>query len=277
MTPPPIAPPLFGPRAPKPPKTPKPQRQPQAQAQAQAQAPAQAQAQAPGKLGPRAVALAAVAGVVIGGIAGVGGWYLLSHQDGKKKPVVAASVSGTPSASISSSTSPSPSPSATPSLTPTPTPSATGPHVTLVQDPAGFSLLVPDGWQREAKNTSVFYKSPDGNGLLQVFPMTAGTTPYDHAVATDANLAADQANHPGYRRIRLEQASGSVELEYAYNLPGGGVRRAVDHILVVPDSQPYALLVAGPEASWPTPLKGVLQSVVSSFCLTGHCPAPTAQ
>ncbi|MFJ2575821.1 hypothetical protein [Kitasatospora aureofaciens] len=213
-----------------------------------------------------------MAGVLIGGIAG-GGWYLLSLRSEGKQPVSAA-TSPPPS---SPSHSPSPTLSRSPFPTPTPTPSTPTPAptpttgLTLVQDPAGFTLPVPDGWQRRADGTSVFYDSPDGTSLIQVFVMGTGT-PLAQASATDSSLAGNPTRFPGYQRIRLEQtAGGAAELEYAYTPPGKPTRHVIDHILTAPDGQTYALLVAGPTETWPTTLQRIQQSLVTSWCLSTHC------
>ncbi|WP_031068284.1 hypothetical protein [Streptomyces sp. NRRL WC-3742] len=227
---------------------------------------------------PRAVLVAALVGVLAG--AGVGGgWYLYSRNDGgsKVKPAALATpLPTTPGAAPPSSDFTFPaSPTAAPTATPTPTPT-TGLRSTTVQDAAGFTLTVPDGWQRRVDGTSVFYDSPDGSSLIQVFSM--GTdSPYNQAVATDASLAANPSRFPGYRKLSLTQTpGGGAVLEYAYDLAGKGVRHTVDQMVTTPDGQVYALLVAGPETGWPTPLRDVQQSLASSFCLAGHCPATPA-
>ncbi|WP_316526191.1 hypothetical protein [Kitasatospora brasiliensis] len=213
----------------------------------------------------------AVASALIGALVG-GGAYLLTRDDGGK-PTPVATGTGSPTVSASPSptrTSASPSPTSTP--TPTPTPIPTGVRLTPVQDPKGFTLLVPDGWQRRDDGTSVFYDSPDRTSLIQVFAM--GTdTPYQQAVATDSSLAGQSSRFPGYRRLRLERtADGGAELEYSYDLAGTGVRHTVDHILTGPDGAAWAVLVAGPESGWPTPLRDLLRSELTSFCFTGRCP-----
>ncbi|MFJ9697270.1 hypothetical protein [Kitasatospora sp. NPDC101183] len=224
------------------------------------------------RMRPRAVLIAALVGVLAGAGAG-GGWYLYSRQDDAKKP--AATALGTPLPTTPVATPPYPAftfpaaPTASPSPTATPT---TGAHSTLVQDAGGFSLPVPDGWQRRVDGTSVFYDSPDGTSLIQVFSMGTGT-PYDQAVATDTSLASNPSRFPGYRKLALTRTpGGGAVLEYSYDLAGKGVRHTVDQMVTTPDGQVYALLVAGPESSWPAPLRDVQQSLAAGFCLTGHCP-----
>ncbi|WP_369183117.1 hypothetical protein [Streptomyces sp. Y1] len=233
----------------------------------------------------RPVLVAALVGVLLGAVAGGGGWYLYGRHDDHAKAT--ATPLGTPLPSTRASDAPPPypeftfpaTPSGGPTPTATPTPSATpttGLHTTPTQDAAGFTLPVPDGWQRRVDGTSVFYDSPDGNSLIQVFSM-GGDSPYAQATSTDSSLAADSGRFPGYRRLRLDRTpGGGAVLEYSYDLAGRGVRHTVDQIVTGPDGQAYALLVAGPETSWPTPLRDVQASLVAGFCLSGHCPATPA-
>ncbi|MBO1419856.1 hypothetical protein J0670_35315, partial [Streptomyces sp. FH025] len=121
-------------------------------------------------------------------------------------------------------------------------------------------------------NQSVFYDSPDRLSLVQVWPMEA-RSPYEEAAATDTSLTTLTSRFPEYHRIRLEQtADGGAELEYSYNLSGSGVRHSVAHFFTGPDGVAWAILVAGPETGGPAPLHALLQSELTSFCFTGHCP-----
>ncbi|MER7751364.1 hypothetical protein [Kitasatospora sp. NPDC097643] len=237
--------------------------------------------QHPTKGRTRAIVLAALAGVLLGGLAGGGGYLLTRHGDGKQPAAASgptapatSAAPGSPSPTVPPPAAPVPTASATATATPTetPTPTPTGPHRTFVQDRAGFGLLVPDGWQRRPDDGGkpVFYDSPDRLSLVQVIPMGPGD-PYAHAVDTDADLV--KQNRPDYHRIRLVRTADGAELEYAYTLDGH-VRLTVNHILTAPDGNDYALLVAGPEDSWPSTLRSIQQSVLSSFCLTDHCPTP---
>lgn len=216
------------------------------------------------------VLLAALVGALVGALAG-GGWYLVSRFDGGGRSAAGVGVTASPSRSTDTvipTPVPRPTPAPTPTVeTPVPTTPA-GPLLVPVADPGGFTLLVPDGWQRRTRDTVVFYDSPDRLSLIEVYAM--GTDPpYQQALATEETLV----NNPGYRRIRLERtADGGAELEYSYDLAGAGVRHAVDHILVGPDGNAWAVLVAGPDQDWPSPLGDLLRSELATFCLAGSCP-----
>ncbi|MER7583010.1 hypothetical protein [Kitasatospora sp. NPDC097691] len=237
--------------------------------------------QRPPVTGKRRVLLVALAGALLGALAGGGGYLLTRHHDGGK-PTGAATLPGTPTATAPGSASGTPStptPTATESpsptaTTPTPTPTPTGLHLNRVQDPNGFTLLVPDGWQRVEKNNSTFYQTADEHSLIQVFAM-GDKSPYEEAAGTESTLAGDPNTYPGYRRIRLERtADGAAELEYAYNnLKTGTARRAVDRVIVGPNGVAYAVIVAGPEGDWPTLIQGLREAELTGFCFTAQCPA----
>ncbi|MFJ8628226.1 hypothetical protein ACIRD3_36060 [Kitasatospora sp. NPDC093550] len=231
-----------------------------------------------GTPGSRRVLVAALAGALLGVLAG-GGGYLLTRHDHGAEPTGTATLTGAPP--VTATGSPSPTTTATPSPTPTtptptPTPTPTGPPFQRVQDRNGFTLLVPDGWQREEKNNSTFYRSPDRRSLVQVFAMGTGS-PFEEASGTDAAMASDPATYPGYHRVRLERtADGAAELEYSYDNAETGTRRhAVDHVLVGPGGTAYALLVAGPEADWPTGIQALRDAELTGFCFAAQCPAAT--
>lgn len=233
----------------------------------------------PGGARARPALLAAAAVALCAALAG-GGWLLLHRgsgdgpatttlSDGPAAPAVSSAAGSAPTRPDPVPAQPAPTP-AQPAATPTPTADPTPPF-SLVRDPAGFTLAVPQGWQRSGEGKSVLYKSADGARLVQVITM-AERTPYAAVAATDADLAKNTVRYPGYRRIRLEETAGGAELEYSYDSAEYGTRRAVDHALTAFDGTVYALLVAGPPDDWPA-LQHVHRTVLGSFCVADHCPA----
>ncbi|MBK3647684.1 serine/threonine protein kinase, partial [Streptomyces sp. MBT33] len=113
---------------------------------------------------------------------------------------------GTPSStgtgtSVSASPTPSTrSPSATPSRSATPTTTTKGPSAPsgyrVADDPAGFSLAVPESFTREPQGERVFYLSPGGTfrlGIKTADPQTGGP------LAVMRRSAADGPDtNPGY-------------------------------------------------------------------------------
>ncbi|MFI1199085.1 hypothetical protein ACH4VR_06415 [Streptomyces sp. NPDC020883] len=194
----------------------------------------------------RILIAAAVAAVVV---AGAGGAYALWGRGPHVSPIrPTASASGTATAAPSGAAAPTASPTADASATAVPG----GSH--LVHDEKGFTLAVPDGWRRELRSTGVFYTSPDGRSLLQIFQITEpDLTPRQALEQASKGLAGN----PGYKELGLEPRQGppgpsGAQLTYAYDSDRLGVRvRAVDCAFTVPDGRQFAVLALGPDADWP--------------------------
>jgi hypothetical protein len=210
-----------------------------------------------------------VAGVVLAAGLGAGGWAL-SGNDGKDHPA----ATGQPSLEVPTDVPTDVQtdvPTDTDTFTDTPTTAAEStapPGFVRTQDPAGFTLDVPVGWERSTQGSSVFYRPADQTGLIQVFALTgAQTTPYESLQATEKTVSAND----GYQQIRLEQGGDAAELEYAYNRPDGTVRHVVVHAYDDPSGIQYALLAGGPDTEWTT-YEQIYQQMLASFCSTGNCP-----
>ncbi|MFJ6937028.1 serine/arginine repetitive matrix protein 2 [Streptomyces sp. NPDC101132] len=153
----------------------------------------------------------------------------------------AGEASPTPSDQPSDQASPSPSPSSSPSA-----PAG----YRLVDDPAGFRITVPEGWQREELKTGVFYRSADRTSLVQVFRVNEpGMTPLEAVRGASEQLSAN----PGFTQIEIgDRGDGSAELVYEYDsAETGSRRRGVERVLTTPDGRMYAVLVAAPASGWP--------------------------
>ncbi|MFI0922991.1 hypothetical protein [Streptomyces sp. NPDC021012] len=200
----------------------------------------------------RAVLAAGVAVAVLAA-GSVGAWVVWGGGKNGKDPVAGppASVSSTPTSEPPSSEPPS----ASPSDTSTPMDDIPPPGYHGVEDPQGFTIAVPEGWNRTESDQGVFYNAPDGLSLVQVFVVKeAGLTPYE---ALRGASEDGRANKPGYEELSLERVTGepgapadSAELVYAYDRAGGR-RKVVDRAFTGPDGTHYAILAAGPETSWP--------------------------
>ncbi|MDX3227471.1 serine/arginine repetitive matrix protein 2 [Streptomyces sp. ME19-01-6] len=180
--------------------------------------------------------------------------------------------SGAPSASPSAGPSepPSGSPEESPSLSPSAGPSASPPAgFRAEEDPAGFTLAVPDGWRRTVEGPSVFYTSSDQATMVQIFELHGPEgTPYESAQEAE-RLAARQR---GYERIALERiGQGAMDpagLEYTYDSEKyGGSRRVLDHRFTASDGTMYAILVIGP-AGDRAGQQEIQQAAVDSFRLS---------
>ncbi|MEV0375597.1 hypothetical protein AB0I10_38630 [Streptomyces sp. NPDC050636] len=143
-----------------------------------------------------------------------------------------------------------------------------------VDDPAGFTLDIPEGWRRTEGSSGVFYRSPGspgGNSLIQIFTVADPRgTPYDSLNETEKSVM----KNPGYERIRLEQlGSGddaAAELEYTYNSEEYGSRRVLDRVFIGVDGVRYAVVVADP-AEERLRQRERQEVVLGSFCPTPYC------
>ncbi|MFD3664908.1 serine/arginine repetitive matrix protein 2 [Streptomyces sp. NPDC058659] len=240
---------------------------------------------AAGAAGGRPRARGAVAaGVAVAVLAAgsVGTWLLWGKGEDGNSP-----GAGGPAASVSAplETTPSDYPTDTetpyetdsPSDSPTPSDSAPTsatddvppPTYTVQKDLKGFTIAVPEGWNRsESGQEGVFYNAPDGKSLLQILVITEpGMTPYEAL-----RRASDdgKANKPGYVEISLDRVTGepdapadSAELVYAYDREGGR-RQVVDRAFTAADGNHYAILAAGPETDWPKQ-REVLRAALEFF------------
>ncbi|MFJ9578686.1 hypothetical protein ACIRQF_20225 [Streptomyces sp. NPDC101191] len=195
---------------------------------------------------------AVIAGVVVAVLAAgsVGGWFLWGRggtDDGKGRGTTAAPGV---SATSGSATDADGAPTGTPSDSPSPSDGVPPAGFRLVEE-SGFTLAVPEGWNRTASGSSVFYNAPDGLGLVQVYRLDEPEiTPYEALRQTSRDLAA---KNPGYREISLARTGPgdeSVELVYSYDRTEGR-RKVVDRAFVAGDGKQYAVLAAGPESAWP--------------------------
>ncbi|MFF5254980.1 serine/threonine-protein kinase [Streptomyces leeuwenhoekii] len=132
------------------------------------------------------------------------------------------------------------------------------------EDPAGFSLYLPEGWKRqvfmtEGGLTQIDYTPDDGEHFLRVAVDTSPdfNDPYAHQLDLEQQLQrlAD------YRRVTLEKGlyrdRSSSRWEYTWTaLPKDtsfpGPRRAVEVTYMSRDGVEYALYMSGPAEDWET-------------------------
>ncbi|MFC9299541.1 hypothetical protein ACFTWH_34805 [Streptomyces sp. NPDC057011] len=192
-----------------------------------------------------------MAAVVLGAAAV---WFVMRDDEpvreahGTMTPSATATAptgSGAPTKSASKSPSPSPSTSTSAS------PGASGGHRTLT-DPKGFTIAVPDGWNREESGAGVFYRSPDRTALIQVFRVAEPElSPLDAVQGASTDLRARTPNYTEVRVGEVSGGSGAAELVYEYDsAESNGRRRGVERVLFAQDGNKWAVLVAGPAAEW---------------------------
>ncbi|MFI6286975.1 protein kinase [Streptomyces sp. NPDC051018] len=124
-----------------------------------------------------------------------------------------------------------------------------------VQDPAGFSLFVPDGWERRTQGDQIDYTPDDGLHRLRIGidPEPDFKAPYAHALA----LEKDLQRLPDYRRVSLETNgfrgrpdSTLWEFTWTERTTFPGKRSGVDQLYFGDDGTGYALYLTGPTENW---------------------------
>ncbi|MFE9781184.1 serine/threonine-protein kinase [Streptomyces sp. NPDC005775] len=151
-------------------------------------------------------------------------------------------------------------PTATP--TPTPTPTTESDPVKdgvpdgwrRVEDPSGFSILMPIGWERRVEGTNIDY-TPDGGVhylRVSVDPAPDFEHPYTHMQNLETSL---RERLPEYRSVEMNSnvyrdCPGSI-WEFTWTEKDGSQRHAIDQMYYAQEGGPeYALYMTGPEADW---------------------------
>lgn len=125
-----------------------------------------------------------------------------------------------------------------------------------VEDPAGFSLAVPEGWERRTEGTQIDYTPDEGGHRLRVSIDDAPDfdTAYAHMQSMEETLS-DRL--PGYSRISLEENtfrdhSGSLwEFTWTETKDHPGERRGIDQMYFAGTGGPeYALYLTAPVDDW---------------------------
>lgn len=174
-----------------------------------------------------------------------------SHDD--KSGRETAVPSGSPSTEDTTTASGSPSATDSPSVDATDVPVG----YRVVHDPAGFTIAVPDDWQRDERTNGVFYTIDGDRDLLQIDQVTEPDgTPYKALQA----VSKERSGQPGYEQLSLQEVTPSAtapgqdaaELVYAYdNKTLNQRRQVVDYAFTAPNGTQYAVLVAGSADEWP--------------------------
>lgn len=127
------------------------------------------------------------------------------------------------------------------------------PGYTRVNDPAGFSMAVPEGWTREVNEGQIDYTPDGGRHLLRVGVLSGATaSAYDHFVELEVTVAKFQ----DYRRVQFAEntfrgRTGALwEFTWTATKANPGPRRGVDQGYIEDDGTEYDLYASSPEADW---------------------------
>ncbi|CAM5698908.1 non-specific serine/threonine protein kinase OS=Streptomyces tendae OX=1932 GN=GUR47_16860 PE=4 SV=1 [Streptomyces tendae] len=207
--------------------------------------------------------------VAVAALIGAGTAVVLQQRDGG-----GSSAGSDPTPGPTASGSPAPSGSATTGKGPGGSVPA---DWTRRDDPLGFSLYLPENWQRKdfdgdsGELRQIDYTPDGGEHFLRISVDTAPdyNDPYAHLQDLDAQLLQRLVD---YQRVRLERVGyrdrDSARWEYTFTALAKdtqfpGPRRAVSQTYMSRDGVEYALNMSGPASDWPATqrwFKAVLQS-----------------
>ncbi|MGC5410400.1 hypothetical protein ACPXCX_42805, partial [Streptomyces sp. DT225] len=124
----------------------------------------------------------------------------------------------------------------------------------VVADTAGFSLALPDDWERQGEeNHQVTYaRSPGDTGLLKVGVIAdAPSTSYENFKALEKTASANQRN---YQQVQLSantfQGRPGARWEYTYEDESGQTVHAIDQSYIAEDGTEYAVYVTERDVDW---------------------------
>ncbi|MFI8827435.1 serine/threonine-protein kinase [Streptomyces sp. NPDC053431] len=124
-----------------------------------------------------------------------------------------------------------------------------------VEDPEGFSLLVPKGWKRQMDGDQIDYTPDNGRHRIRISIDRSPDfeNPYMHML----DLEKIVRKRAQYQRIRLtqntfrDQVDSCVwEFTWIEKQTFPGPRHAIDQVYYGDDGVEYALYMAAPEESW---------------------------
>ncbi|MET9590977.1 serine/threonine-protein kinase [Streptomyces sp. NPDC006516] len=122
-----------------------------------------------------------------------------------------------------------------------------------VADPEGFSLLVPDGWERQTNSGQIDYTPDNGAHRIRISldPQPDFDNPLTHMQSIEKDLAA---RLPGYERLTLEsnvfrdRPGSRWEFTWVESKDHPGPRHGIDQMYFAETGGPeYALYMTGPE------------------------------
>ncbi|MEV4037157.1 serine/threonine-protein kinase [Streptomyces umbrinus] len=195
--------------------------------------------------------------VILAALVGGGGVAALLYADGW------GNSGNSESSSDPSSSAPSPSASATDDGKGNQTPGTGTGGVPdgweRVEDPQGFSLVLPKGWKRQTENTQVDYTPDNGEHFVRIAVDDSPDfdSPYTHLLDLEEQLGRLQ----DYRRVGLEENTfrdrpGALWdftwTALAKDTEFPGPRRASEQAYLSREGVEYVIYMSAPAADWAT-------------------------
>ncbi|MFI7328811.1 serine/threonine-protein kinase [Streptomyces rubiginosohelvolus] len=191
----------------------------------------------------RTVLVVVAAAAVLGGAAG-----LIAMKYGEGSGTPAGASGGTAAGSTPSAPGSTPEPASPASEIPD------GWH--RVEDPAGFSLVVPKSWERQVNEGQIDYTPDDGAHRIRISvdPDPDFDHPYLHMENMEEQLST---RLPGYQRIGMEKNTfrdrPGARWEFTWNetKDHAGPRHGIDQMYYGgPGGPEYALYLTAPQEGW---------------------------
>ncbi|MGY1498162.1 protein kinase domain-containing protein [Streptomyces sp. QTS52] len=205
---------------------------------------------APGRPRRRGRTIALVAALVV--LVGGGGVVAL-HQWNQGSRTAGSASSAAPSASASASASSSAS-----AIPPAAAPSVAKGWV-RVDDPAGFSLSLPEGWTRKEENGQIDYSPDGGEHFLRI--AIDESPDFDDPYLHQRDLEQQLKRLSEYRTVSLESnvyrdRKGALWdftwTALAKDSEFPGPRRAIEQAYLGRDGAEYVIYMSAPAADWAT-------------------------
>jgi tRNA A-37 threonylcarbamoyl transferase component Bud32 len=140
-----------------------------------------------------------------------------------------------------------------------------------VNDPAGFSLLVPEGWTRQLNGDQIDYTPDNGRHLMRISIDESPDfeNPFMHMLDVEKSV---RERLPEYKRVELDQntfrdqeKSALWEFTWTETKKHPGERHAIDQVFYGDDDGPeYALYMSSPVEDWPA-TRQQFDKMVQSF------------
>ncbi|MEU9606583.1 hypothetical protein [Streptomyces sp. NPDC048057] len=121
----------------------------------------------------------------------------------------------------------------------------------------GYTLAVPDGWQRNTDSSSIYYTDPQGDGVLMVMDhSTSSDTPLDLVTKSD-NVLTGQS---GYRQVELgyvtsgeeNPSDDAAELTYQFQRSTSDeMRTCIERAFTADDSDVHVVFICGSTSDMP--------------------------
>lgn len=135
----------------------------------------------------------------------------------------------------------------------------------LHEDPTGFRIGVPQGWELSTEGPRTYFRDPDSSRYLMV---DQTTEPADDALTDwEANEQAVSQRLTDYERVSMERVDyrnyDAVDWEFTFAGDGDRVH-VINRNVRVDDERAYALYWSAPDSRWDESV-GVFEVAVESF------------